>query len=76
MLLLVASGVACWCRPVDRGKTLNWLSIVTGVILIGSVNVPGAYHKDRMPRALVRVLWTLAGLCFVYLGLRGLGVVP
>jgi hypothetical protein len=54
---------------------MGWVLIVTGIILICSVNVPGAYHKDRMPGAFVRVAWTLAGVCFVYLGLHRLGFV-
>ena len=57
-------------------NNMAWIFILTGITLIISVNIPGAYHKDRMPSGFIRIAWTLAGSCFVYLGFHRLGFVP
>ncbi len=48
---------------------MGWVSIVSGVFVILVVNVPGAYHKDRMPKWYLRVAMTLVGLYFLGSGI-------
>jgi hypothetical protein len=51
---------------------LPWVFIVCGFLVILSVNIRGGYHKDKKPKWYVRVPWTVAGACFIYLGIHRL----
>lgn len=48
---------------------MGWVSIVSGVLVILFVNIPGAYHKDGLPKWYLRVSMTLVGLYFLGLGI-------
>ncbi len=48
---------------------MGWFFIVSGVFAILVVNIPGAYHKDRLPKWYLRVAMTLMGLYFLGLGI-------